>query len=258
MKKGLAVLLIILLSINFACADIRINEVELNPAGDDNKNEWIELYSQTQVNLINWTILSSNGRNISFNASFEGYYIITTPYNFLTNKDNALTLKNDFGVVIDWVKSLTDNNNNDYSWQYCLENWTFTNSSKGQDNNCYKSQRSNTTANNINITNSQNKTAYNDTIKTANKTTAKITTNELIINDESQSGLNQDSPEVIILGKSSNTYKKIPQIENSIIYKSKNEYIKEYIPYAFSLLCILLMALLAIDRNKTKIRKDND
>jgi len=38
--------------------------------------------------------------------------------------------------------------------------------------------------------------------------------------------------------------------QNSMIYKSKNEYIKEYAPYAFSLLCIFLIALLLIDKRR--------
>ena len=36
--------------------------------------------------------------------------------------------------------------------------------------------------------------------------------------------------------------------ENSIIYKSKTEYIREYAPYAFSLICIFIMILMIIDK----------
>lgn len=257
MKKRLILLVIILLSIEIACADIRINEVELNPAGDDNKYEWIELYSSAQVNLANWLVLSSNGRNLSFNASFQGYYVLTTPYNFLTNKENSLTLKDEFGAVIDIISPLTDNNNNDYSWQYCLNNWTFTNSSKEQENNCYKNLALNIQINTSNTTSPQNKTPSVSSIKII-KNAPSTNLNQETIPSEVSDVPNSDNPPVIVLGKSSQNNKKTTQIENSIIYKSKNEYIKEYMPYAFSLLCIILMALLAIDRNKIKITKDND
>ena len=53
MKKSLICLLvlIILSLINCVNAEIRINEVELNPKGDDAGYEWIELYSEYEINL---------------------------------------------------------------------------------------------------------------------------------------------------------------------------------------------------------------
>jgi hypothetical protein len=50
--------------------------------------------------------------------------------------------------------------------------------------------------------------------------------------------------EVIILG----TPKTSKKEANSIIYKSKVEYIREYAPYAFGLVCIFLIIILAIDK----------
>jgi len=56
----LAVIILILLPI---VKSVRINEVELNPAGTDSGNEWIELYSPVTVDLTGYLIHSSNGRN---------------------------------------------------------------------------------------------------------------------------------------------------------------------------------------------------
>jgi len=42
--------------------------------------------------------------------------------------------------------------------------------------------------------------------------------------------------------------------KNSIVYKSPSEYIKEYAPYSFSLFCIILIALLLMDKYKIRIR----
>lgn len=55
----------------------------------------------------------------------------------------------------------------------------------------------------------------------------------------------------IVLGSKPKNYTSAQKNgENSIVYKSKSEYIKEYAPYAFSLLCIAIIVLLIIDRQK--------
>ena len=53
---------------------------------------------------------------------------------------------------------------------------------------------------------------------------------------------------IIILGSKEN--KTSNKNDNGIIYKSKIEYIKEYAPYVFSLVCIFIMVLLLIDKKK--------
>jgi hypothetical protein len=58
------------------------------------------------------------------------------------------------------------------------------------------------------------------------------------------------SSDIITLGAGTANSKKTSQNNNSTIYKSKNEYIKEYAPYAFGGLCIFLIALLLLDRTK--------
>lgn len=59
-----------------------------------------------------------------------------------------------------------------------------------------------------------------------------------------------DNQKIIVF--KTNSDKNFNNEANRIIYKSKNEYIKEYAPYAFSILCIFLMVLIIIDRNKIK------
>jgi len=55
---------------------------------------------------------------------------------------------------------------------------------------------------------------------------------------------------VIVLGKTTNKTETSGKSSNSIIYKSKSEYIKEYAPYAFGILCIIIIILLIIDNKK--------
>ena len=69
-------ILILISSINFVYA-IRINEVMPNPADNcSDCTEWIELYSNTPMNLTNWIINTTNKQEI-FNASIEDFLIIT-------------------------------------------------------------------------------------------------------------------------------------------------------------------------------------
>lgn len=77
--------------------------------------------------------------------------------------------------------------------------------------------------------------------------------------DSSSNTSNSVSEGVIILGKQKNTSTSSSnQNVNSIIYKSKNEYIKEYAPYAFSLLCISLIIVLLVELNRINKGKLKD
>jgi len=58
---------IILILINFVYAEIRINEVELNPAGSDGGKEWIELYSDSLINLEGWKLVNHDNKVLFLN-----------------------------------------------------------------------------------------------------------------------------------------------------------------------------------------------
>jgi hypothetical protein len=67
----------------------------------------------------------------------------------------------------------------------------------------------------------------------------------------------EPTPGVILLGSSkNNAATQTSKLENSIIYKSKSEYIKQYAPYAFGLMCVIIIIMLLIDKKqKTRSRK---
>lgn len=83
---------------------------------------------------------------------------------------------------------------------------------------------------------------------------------KILEGDDSDSGSSSSSSSsssasgTITLGSSKNQTKISDGDENSMIYKSTSEYIKEYAPYAFSLLCIFLVTLLLMDKYKIRIR----
>lgn len=65
---------------------------------------------------------------------------------------------------------------------------------------------------------------------------------------QNNGGLIPGSSVITLTPKANLTTKK----ENSIIYKSKTEYIREYAPYAFSLICIFIMILIIMDNKQSK------
>jgi len=77
--------------------------------------------------------------------------------------------------------------------------------------------------------------------------------NILITATETTNNTNSTNNETGIIKLGSKTSKKINpaediKTENSIVYKSKNEYIKEYAIYGFAVLCVFLIILLLIDK----------
>jgi len=132
------IFLLILLHINcisIVSAEIRVNEIELNPEGSDSGNEWIELYSDTNEQLINWQIKNSDNQVKYFNASFNGFYIIRLSSQWLDNSEEKVTLLNPNNEIISQTDLLLDSKNNAETWQYCSA-WIFNPSTEGKENNC--------------------------------------------------------------------------------------------------------------------------
>ena len=241
-----AFILTLLCAFPLVFASVRINEIELNPAGDDFGNEWIELYSDQQLEINNWTIESNNGRNMSFNASFSGYLVVIASRNLLTNSNNSLKLIDDKGNPLEETSGFTDNANNDKTWQYCANAWIFSNSTSGEENACL-APKNQTVIENITQSNNSNQNLTNE-----NKTTTIDNNYDLEYNTpaKSNSSVNNEqvqteSSGIIKLGSA----KEIKE-ENRIVYKSKKEYIKDYAIYGFTLLCIILMALVLIQSHR--------
>ena len=73
-REGVIFLLIVVFISLASASTVRINEVELNPSGSDNKNEWIELYFTHEISLDGWTIVNAKEKVFSQNlfGSFPG------------------------------------------------------------------------------------------------------------------------------------------------------------------------------------------
>jgi len=127
-----------------------INEVELNPPGRDEGNEWVELYNPNAfyVDLGGWTLTTTHGITVTVTIPEgtrippNGYYVVSYKLQWLDNEDESIILKDKNGVEIDRTPRLSDTLNDDNTWQRIPdgrdtdspEDWKFRASTKGMAN----------------------------------------------------------------------------------------------------------------------------
>ncbi len=126
--------LILLLFFLNPVTGIRINEVELNPGGADSGNEWIELYSENNINLIGYRIKNNDNDTVDLNGNLSGYLIVNFSSQWLDNSDERVFLIFN-GSILNSSPLLADSENNNKTWQYCND-WVFNNSTKKGKNFC--------------------------------------------------------------------------------------------------------------------------
>lgn len=129
---GLFTSLIMMISL---ISGVRVNEIELNPNGTDTGNEWIELYSNEEINLTGWTLVNNDDDVINLNQTFQNYLIINLNKQWLDNTNESVSLFNG-SSLIDSSIVISDSQNNIKTWQYCSDGWNFTDSTKGLENSC--------------------------------------------------------------------------------------------------------------------------
>ena len=123
MEQKLILVLLIVLLIPVV-SGIRINEAELNPEGSDAGNEWIELYSDSEINLSGWKIISHDNKIKDLNQSFNGYLIINFNEQWLDNDNESVRLYNGDEMIYA-TPVLRDSFNDNRTWSYCNEKWVF-------------------------------------------------------------------------------------------------------------------------------------
>ena len=131
---------------------ILINEVELNPPGDDRDNEWVEILNATKstVNLDGYTLTASSDpktkvftiRNVTLSPGQRE--VIYLPGLFLNNSGSSLlsagesvTLKSPDGTEVDKTPAKKDSSNDSRTWQRVADaalDWTFAEGTPGTTN----------------------------------------------------------------------------------------------------------------------------
>jgi hypothetical protein len=114
---------------------IYINEVEANPPGGDEGNEWIELYNPNNfdINLKDWCVSTTHGATVTIRfvsevIPAEGYLIVRYSGQWIDNEDESLELFDSQGRRVDSTPLLNDPYNDNRSWQRVpdgSDNWKF-------------------------------------------------------------------------------------------------------------------------------------
>lgn len=120
---------------------IVINEVELNPSGNDLDQEWVELYnpSAVDVNISDFEIRTSFKSatiHLASEAEIEanGTYVVEIERQMLFNTAESLVLTNSLGQVIDRTPSLIDRSDDGRTWQRIPDGnneWNFAAGTRG-------------------------------------------------------------------------------------------------------------------------------
>ena len=120
---------------------ILVNEVELNPIGNDMGKEWIELYNPTAVdiNISNFEIrplFTSATIKLPSDAVIEAgeTYVIELEGSPLSNTAESLVLANATGDIKDRTPSLVDKGDDESTWQRIPDGnneWQFVENTRG-------------------------------------------------------------------------------------------------------------------------------
>ena len=102
-----------------------ISEVEANPLGSDSGREWIEFYSEEEVDLSDYYILNNDDGRINLSMVFIGYFVYPLRSQWLDNSEEKIFLYDEDDNLIDSTKVFDDSSNDNFTWQYCEDSWKF-------------------------------------------------------------------------------------------------------------------------------------
>ena len=100
---------------------IVINEVELNPSGLDEGNEWIELYNPNNISVeVNsWYLKDKENNRIDitrFTLEANSYKVLTLNSSLLNDDEETLKLYNNRDELVDETIVMRDEQDNEFTW----------------------------------------------------------------------------------------------------------------------------------------------
>ncbi len=109
-----------------AFRQVVIGEVELNPAGDDNRagGEWVRIFNrgEEEVDVGGWTLSTTSGRSAVVTIPRgtviepgEGH-LVTRGCRWLDNSDESIVLKTNSNLEVDRTLPLSDDDNDGQVW----------------------------------------------------------------------------------------------------------------------------------------------
>ncbi len=138
---GIIFTFFIILSIS-SVSSLIISEVESNPEGTDTKHEWIELYSEEEING-NYILANNDAGEIydsedkdqlKIHFNFVGYYVYNFNGQWLDNSDEKVYLYDESERLIDSTNIFDDGGDSNFTWQRCDDTWIFEEQTRGEIN----------------------------------------------------------------------------------------------------------------------------
>ena len=100
-------------------AAVVINEVELDPYGDDTP-QWIELYNtgDAEVDIGSWSIVPLSNKSAELfidiiSIPARGFYLLILEKNWMNPSEETLILRDENGIVVDRTPLLYDTSNSE-------------------------------------------------------------------------------------------------------------------------------------------------
>jgi hypothetical protein len=170
---------------------IVINEVDINPPGDDSKSviEWVELYNPTNqtMDIGGWIIGATSGLKTTYkvptNTQLKSGGFLTYTFGPLWFPDASATiqLKDKNGIVVDQTQLLADAENNLKSWQRTADgldtdsksDWAFRTSNAGSSNGKISSTATQTFLT-INVETDMTNYIFGETVKITGQVSKKV------------------------------------------------------------------------------------
>ena len=228
---------------------VEITEIEINPAGTDSGNEWVELFSDEEISLEGFKLVNNDGDEFLLEGNFSGYYVVEFEKQWLDNTDEKVSLyqEND---LIDKTEVFADSENNDKTWQLCTS-WIFVSSTKGKKNTCEESETEEEEEDEDNNQDEEDEEEKEE--KTEDKEVEETEEDLGKTETEEKQKDNEEKIEneagVIKLG---NRESQESKIIGNVLYESSSEKIKKYAIYIFSFLLIIIFIILLIKRSFKK------
>lgn len=241
---------------------LEITEAELNPAGSDSGGEWVELFSEDEVNLSGYYFENNDGDVYNLSEVFSGYLAIDLEGQWLDNSDEKIILRSQNETIAE-TPVMEDPDNDEKTWGKCIDAWSIGNSSKGEENICETLQP--IIENITNNTEPANNTVEIENISIHNLDNVDNSPSNEPLSDSDPVEIDSDEPEPIRMPKPVIEEKPTPIVlseppehpvpeNNEPVFESNESILRNWMVYSFFAFVFVAIALIAVLFLRHKLR----
>lgn len=244
--KSLIFIILLMMAMPLVSANIIVSEIELNPAGDDSGNEWVELFSDSEINLEGYKLVNNDRGEFLLNETINNYKIIVFPKQWLDNSDEKIVLTNNNNETIYETPIFKDDKNNDLTWSLCNNEFKFINSTKEKENCPAEEQQEQETTE---LPEEDGNEMQNTTEEQAiDNEDDEIIEDNIINNSKEQEETNKNPIDITgqAIKQEEESKGNEENFDSNVIYESKSERMKRNAVYIFAMLLLTAIACIII------------